>query len=158
MKSLRSKKREISIFQKLNLYTTKAPYLLGEAFFIGGVVAPLISIFNQEKEAILGVFFLIPAFFFIRNKVKNYINGSKAIEYGEKTEAVLKEMESTGIQHNRRTVLAYTFEFKVKEKIYRYVFNSAYHKDLKLEMQFQLYYLEDNPNICVIPKLFSISL
>lgn len=148
-------KRQISLTDPFLIYFGTAPFLLGEVFFIVGLIFLTVSDLNTEN--VLGtIIFLSVGGFFVLRKVKVLQNGIAVLRSGTKVESVLFMINNTNIRQNGRGVKEYLFEYEVGGKRYTYKYHSAYKRNLNVGDRMSLYYLPFEPEKSIIPKLYNI--
>ena len=146
--------RKVTFQQKLTIYFSVAPHLIGEFFLIGGVIVPILT--YPQIEGFFGILFSVIGWFFVNRKVRRVKRGSYVLENGAKTVATVSKITNTSLEHNGRTVKEYTFQYEVNGRKYHYEYRSAYRRHIQTGNEMTIYFQEDNPKVSFIPRLHNL--
>ena len=145
---------KVSNWQKLTIYFSTAPFLIGEGFLILGVVIPILA--YPKTEGLFALILLGAGAFFLNRKVRTVKYGSYVLRNGIKTEAEISHIMKTNIEHNNRTVKEYTFQYEANGRKHYYKFHSAFKRQLQIRDKMTIFYLEDDPQMSFIPRLYNL--
>ncbi|UII33983.1 hypothetical protein LVD17_09170 [Fulvivirga ulvae] len=148
--------RQITNSQKLTIYLNTAPFLLGEGFCIGGVLIPVIAF--PSIEAFLGLVFLAIGVFIVYRKYQTVKRGTFVLTYGVKSEAVVTDITNTNWKHNKRRVKEYNFQFEANGRKFNHEYRSAFQRHLRAGSKMYIFYIQENPKLVFIPKLYNLNL
>ena len=148
--------RHITKSQKRKIYFNTPPFFIGEGFCLEGALIPIIG--YPEFESFLGLIFLAVGIFFVKRKLQTMKTGFHVLRHGVKTEAILTTISNTNLQHNNRIVKEYNFQYEANGKRLNYKYQSAYRRHLQVGNKMTLFFIEDNPKLSFIPKLYNLDI
>ncbi|MDW3196337.1 MAG: hypothetical protein R8G66_28445 [Cytophagales bacterium] len=119
-----------------------------------GIVAPFLA--YPKTEGLLALILLAIGGFFVNRKVRMVKNGSYILRYGMKTEAEITRISNTNLEHNNRTVKEYIFQYVANGRTHHYEYRSAFRRYLKEGDSMAIFYLEDDPKMAFIPRLYNL--
>ena len=130
--------------------------MLGEIFCIGGVLIPTIAF--PGIEAFFGLIVLSVGAFIVYHKYQTVKRGSYVLTYGVKSEAIVTDITNTNWRHNNRRVKEYNFQFEANGRKFNHGYRSAFKRHLRVGSKLTIFYIEENPKLAFIPKLYNLDL
>lgn len=148
--------RHITNWQKFLIYFNTTPFIIGEGFSICGMVIPFVTYPNPI--GFLGLILTGGGIFLVKRKVDNMKFGVYVLTHGLKTEAEITRIDETNWSHNSRTVKEYNFQYMANAKLLNHQSQSAYKRHFQIGTKIPLFYVEDDPTLCFIPKLYNLNI
>lgn len=135
-------------------YMKIPPPMVGEAFFLIGLIA---SVFNLPNEVgFIGLLFAVIGAIIIYRKIKIFKYGLYVMRHGEKTEAIVSNItniDNSDSNWSREFTLKY--EASGKTLSYRFSTNSD-HRTMAKGQKFPIFYLPSNPKLVFLPKKYHL--
>lgn len=146
--------RKISKWQVFVIFYYSPPRAVAEWCLIVGVSIPILT--YPITEGLFPLLLLVVSGIVVFIKLKAVRKIKYIIKNGIKTEAEITRISNTVMEVNDRTLKTFNFQYVANGKRFNHEYQSAYKGFLKHGDRLTLIFLEENPRIVFIPRLYKL--